>query len=80
MAQKKGKTFDEQLKRLEEIVDILDAGNTTIEEMLKYFEEGMELVSGLRDYLNKAELKVVQITNKMKKEVEEESDEEETED
>jgi exonuclease VII small subunit len=46
--------------------------------MLKYFEEGMELVSELRDYLNKAELKVVQITDKMKKETEEETEDDET--
>ncbi|OGU39335.1 MAG: exodeoxyribonuclease VII small subunit [Ignavibacteria bacterium GWB2_35_12] len=70
MAVKKNKPFEEQLKRLEEIVNILDAGDAPIEELLKQFEEGMELVKELRNYLNKAELKVIEITKKLEKEIE----------
>ena len=70
MAVKKNKPFEEQLKRLEEIVDTLDAGDAPIEELLKHFEEGMELVKELRNYLNKAELKVIEITKKLEKEIE----------
>ncbi len=69
MAVKKNKPFEEQLKRLEDIVDILDAGDATIDELLKLFEEGMELVKELRNYLNKAELKVIEITKKLEKEI-----------
>jgi len=77
MAVKKSKPFEEQLKRLEEIVETLDAGDAPIEELLKHFEEGMELVKELRNYLNNAELKVIEITKKLEKEmvVEDESDE-----
>jgi exodeoxyribonuclease VII small subunit len=69
MAVKKNKPFEEQLKRLEEIVDTLDAGDAPIDELLKQFEEGMELVKELRNYLNKAELKVIEITKKLEKEI-----------
>ena len=77
MAVKKSKPFEEQLKRLVEIVETLDAGDAPIEELLKHFEEGMELVKELRNYLNNAELKVIEITKKLEKEmvVEDESDE-----
>ncbi|TAL67680.1 MAG: exodeoxyribonuclease VII small subunit [Bacteroidetes bacterium] len=69
MAVKKNKPFEEQLKRLEEIVYTLDAGDAPIDELLKQFEEGMELVKELRNYLNNAELKVIEITKKLEKEI-----------
>lgn len=69
MAVKKNKPFEEQLKRLEEIVNTLDAGDEPIDELLKQFEEGMELVKELRNYLNNAELKVIEITKKLEKEL-----------
>ena len=69
MAVKKNKPFEEQLKRVEEIVNTLDAGDEPIDELLKQFEEGMELVKELRNYLNNAELKVIEITKKLEKEL-----------
>jgi exodeoxyribonuclease VII small subunit len=79
MAVKKNKPFEEQLKRLEEIVETLDAGDSPIEDLLKHFEEGMELVKELRNYLNKAELKVIEITKKLEKDLVVEEDSGETE-
>jgi exodeoxyribonuclease VII small subunit len=58
---KKAETFDNQMKRLEEIVEILDDASKPLEEMLEYYEEGMKLTNSLRDFLNKAELKIIQI-------------------
>jgi exodeoxyribonuclease VII small subunit len=55
------KNFEEQLSRLQEIIDILDNSDTPLEEMMKVYEEGMELTTILKDYLNKAELKVIEI-------------------
>ena len=58
---KKKKTFEEKLERLEEIVAILDDSETTLEDMLKVYEEGINLTNELRDFLEKAELKIKEL-------------------
>lgn len=55
------KSFEEQLQRLQEIIDILDDDATPIEEMMKVYEEGINLTKILKDFLNNAELKVIEI-------------------
>lgn len=57
----KTESFDSQMKRLEEIVETLDDASKPLEEMLQCYEEGMKLTNSLRDFLNKAELKIIQI-------------------
>jgi exodeoxyribonuclease VII small subunit len=66
MKQKSIGTFEEQFKRLEEIVELLDSGDAPLEELLKIFEEGMQLAKSLREFLNKAEQKVIEISGKTK--------------
>ena len=61
MAKKKTPTIEENLERLEEISDILDRGDVSIEEQLKLFTEGMELAKTAREYLEKAELKISEL-------------------
>lgn len=56
-AQKKA-TFEEQLLRLEQIVDLLDRGETPIDEMMKLYEEGMQLLQSARGYLQTTEQKI----------------------
>ncbi len=58
----KKKTVEERLEELEEIVEKLDEGDAPIEELLKEFEVGMKLIAGIRDFLEKAELKIQEIT------------------
>jgi len=58
---KKKKTFEEKLERLEEIVAILDNSDTSLEEMLKVYEEGISLAGELRDFLEKAEMKIKEL-------------------
>lgn len=60
----KENTFENNIKQLEEIVQALDSGEAPLNEMLIKFEEGMELVRSCRDYLDKAEQKVIDITKK----------------
>jgi len=36
-------TFEDAMKRLEEIVETLGEGNLSLEDSLKMFQEGMEL-------------------------------------
>lgn len=59
---KKKKNFEEKLARLEEIIAILDDSDTTLEEMLKVYEEGISLTKELRDYLENAELKIKELS------------------
>jgi exodeoxyribonuclease VII small subunit len=65
---KNKKSFEEQLSRLEEIVDILDEGNVPLEDMLTVYEEGMKLAQEMREFLEKAEQKIIDITAKKKNE------------
>ncbi len=51
-------SFEEQLQRLEDIVEILDGGEATLDEMLVIYEEGMARSQYCREYLEKAEQKV----------------------
>ena len=54
-------SFEEQMQRLEEIVEILDDGEAALNEMLALYEEGMKRSQYCRDYLEKAEQKVTLI-------------------
>ena len=55
--------FEAQMQRLEEIVEILDDGETALDEMLSLYEEGMKRSQYCREYLEKAEQKVTIIQN-----------------
>ncbi len=51
-------TFEEQLKSLETIVEQLERGDTSLEESLKLFEEGVKLSDACRKELDAAEGRV----------------------
>lgn len=55
---KKQKTFESALSRLEEIVAQLEAGEISLDESIKVFEEGGELVKYCLAQLEDAEKKV----------------------
>lgn len=50
--------FEESVKRLEEIVHLLEAEKTPLEEALKLYEEGVKLVSVCSTTLQNAEQKI----------------------
>ena len=52
------KKFEDAMKRLEEIVQKLEDGELPLEESLKVFEEGIELVRACSSKLEEAEKKV----------------------
>jgi exodeoxyribonuclease VII small subunit len=54
--------FDSGLKQLEGIVQRLDAGELSLEESLKVFEEGIDLVGLLTRKLDEAEKKIEMLT------------------
>lgn len=51
-------SFEKDLKRLEEIVAKLEEGETTLDESMKLFEEGIKLSRLCSEKLDKAEKKV----------------------
>ena len=61
MAQKKSKTFEDSMTRLEAIVRAMEQGNVPLEESLKLFQEGTELVQTCTELLDHAELEVVKL-------------------
>ncbi|MBQ3072898.1 MAG: exodeoxyribonuclease VII small subunit [Oscillospiraceae bacterium] len=59
---KQSQTFEQSMDRLEEIVRKIEQGNVPLEESLKLFEEGTKLVDSCAKLLDKAELKVLEMT------------------
>jgi len=58
---KKSKSFEESMARLEQIVRGLEQGNVALEESLKLFQEGTELVRSCGQLLDDAELQVKKV-------------------
>ncbi|OYZ24179.1 MAG: exodeoxyribonuclease VII small subunit [Bdellovibrio sp. 28-41-41] len=50
--------FEKKLNRLEEIVGKMEKGDVSLEESLKFFEEGVKLSRECNTKLTEAELKV----------------------
>ena len=55
------KTFEENMGRLEQIVRAMERGDVALEESLKLFQEGTELVRSCSKLLDEAELQVKMI-------------------
>jgi exodeoxyribonuclease VII small subunit len=61
-AEKGGPSFEENMRRLEAIVDQLEKG-VEIEEAMALYEEGMKLSKALEERLGNMERKVYQVKN-----------------
>ena len=57
-------SFEDAMKRLEAIVETLGAGNLSLEDSLKRFQEGMELCKVCTKKLDEAEYKVEKLMEK----------------
>ena len=55
------KTFEESMGRLEQIVRAMERGDVALEESLKLFQEGTELVRNCQKILDDAQLQVKKI-------------------
>ena len=56
------KTYEDSVKRLEDIVSALECGDASLDESLKLFEEGTKLVHDCGAMLDKAEQKVAKLS------------------
>jgi exodeoxyribonuclease VII small subunit len=54
-------TFEQRLDELEALVDQLESGDLSLDEMLQRYEHGMDLVSSCQQQLSEAELRVTRI-------------------
>ena len=58
MTKKENLTFESATVRLEQIVKLLEQGNSSLDESLKLYEEGISLVRFCNESLDNAERKI----------------------
>lgn len=58
-------SFEEKIKKIEDIVDSLENQELSMSDMLNQFEQGTQLVKECREYISKAELKFINISEKI---------------
>ena len=54
-------SFEERLEELETLVEELEAGDLSLEDMLQRYEQGMTLIAICQDRLERAELRITEI-------------------
>ncbi len=58
------KTFEQKMKRLEDIVKLLEGGSVELDQSLALYEEGSKLANELAKTLNEAKIKIEEINTK----------------
>ena len=58
----KNMTFEQSMQRLEQIVRAMERGDIALDESLKLFQEGTELVRSCGKLLDDAELQIKKVT------------------
>ena len=66
MNKKNDNNFESALKRLEQISDVLENEDTSLEESIKLFEEGIALKELCEERLKSAKIKIDKIVKKNK--------------
>lgn len=61
MMNQKNRTFEENMQRLEQIVRAMERGDAPLDESLKLFQEGTQLVRSCEKLLDDAQLQVNKI-------------------
>ena len=59
---KKKETYENMMERLEEIVDLMDANEITLEQTMVNYEEGIKICNSLYKILNDTEGKIKILT------------------
>ncbi|MBE6947078.1 MAG: exodeoxyribonuclease VII small subunit [Ruminococcaceae bacterium] len=57
----KNATFEGNMQRLEQIVRVMERGDVALDESLKLFQEGTELIRACDKMLNEAQLQVEKV-------------------
>lgn len=65
MSEKRAKvakvSFEEELRKLEEIVRTLESGDVPLAELVARYEDGMKHLRACREFLSDAELRLTQL-------------------
>lgn len=61
MGKKKENNFENSLERLQEITELLESGDVSLEESIKLYEEGILLAKNCYSTLKNAELKITEL-------------------
>jgi exodeoxyribonuclease VII small subunit len=54
--------FEEKLLKIDELVKLINSNTESIEDQIKYFEQGMQLIEECREFLTQAEKKIIDIS------------------
>ena len=54
-------SFEKSINRLEELVDKMESGESSLEQNLKWFEEGMDLIKTCQTHLVDADKRVQEL-------------------
>ena len=70
MANTRKKKFklEEELEKLEGLVQELESGKLSLDDSLKHFEQGLEMYKNCKSLLNEAEKKITLLSDEMKEE------------
>ena len=69
MGKTKNRTFEESLKRLQEISELLEKENTSLDDSIKLYEEGVKLSKFCYESLNSARIKITELKNNLESEL-----------
>jgi len=58
-------SFEEKLQRIDQLIQVINKSNEPLENQIAAYEEGLKLISECREFLSKAEKKIIDITQKM---------------
>jgi exodeoxyribonuclease VII small subunit len=61
-AKQEGPSFEARLARIEEIVERLESGEAGLDESLRLYAEGAELIKACRGTLSEAEKRITKLT------------------
>ena len=64
----KKNSFEESINRLEELVDKMESGESSLEQNLEWFEEGMDLIKTCQTHLVDADKRVQELIKSSKSE------------
>jgi exodeoxyribonuclease VII small subunit len=69
MAKKKENAFEDSIDRLQEISELLEKEGIELEESIKLYEEGIDLVKICNKTLKDAELKVTELKKQLEQSI-----------
>ena len=69
MAKKKESVFEDSINRLQQISELLEKEGVELEESIKLYEEGIELVKICNKTLKDAELKVTELKKQLEQSI-----------